>query len=122
LVGEHCIEESDAAGASSELEPVVVVVECDLGVGPVPAKIVSFAYERLRNDEFETFIAAHPEHRTFNGKGLAFVPTVFNRLDPDLVDALIYRGWWLTGATLAQFHPGMTERRAAHAPPLSAVE
>jgi NTE family protein len=70
-------------------------------------------------DEFEAFNAAHPEHRTFNGKDLAFVPTVFDRLDPDLVDALIYRGWWLTGATLAQFHPGMTERQAANPPPLA---
>jgi NTE family protein len=74
---------------------------------------------RKMTDEFETFNSDHPEHRTFNGKDLAFVPTVFDRLDPDLVDALIYRGWWLTGATLAQFHPGMTERQAANPPPLA---
>ena len=67
-------------------------------------------------EEFRTFIDTHPEHRTFHAadpksgqpehKDLAFVPTVFDRLDPALVDALVYRGWWLTGAALARYHPG----------------
>ena len=58
---------------------------------------------------FDAFVDAFPEHRTFRVDGvekdLAFVPTVFDQLAPDLVHALIYRGWWLTGATLAQHHP-----------------
>jgi hypothetical protein len=37
---------------------------------------------------------------------LSFVPTVFDRLEPDLVAALVYRGWWLTGAALAKHQPG----------------
>jgi len=51
--------------------------------------------------------AQHPEHRTWNGKDLAFVPTVFDRLDPQLCRLLVYRGWWLTGATFARYHPGL---------------
>ncbi len=56
-------------------------------------------------ESFHDFARLHPELRTFGGKDLAFVPTVFNRLDRDLLQALVYRGWWLTGATLAQHHP-----------------
>lgn len=59
----------------------------------------------------------HPEHRTWRGKDLAFVPTVFDRLDLDLCRLLVYRGWWLTGAALARYHPGLVELPAA-APPL----
>jgi NTE family protein len=47
--------------------------------------------------------AAHPERRTWEGKDLAEVPTVFDRLDADLCRALIYRGWWLVGAALAAY-------------------
>ncbi len=47
----------------------------------------------------------HPEYREWNGKDLAFVPTVFDRLDRRLCRLLVYRGWWLTGATIAAFHP-----------------
>jgi NTE family protein len=58
---------------------------------------------------FEEFAAAYPEHRTFvddgEEKDLAFVPTVFDQLAVSLVSALVYRGWWLTGAALAQYHP-----------------
>jgi NTE family protein len=60
--------------------------------------------------EFDAFTARFPEHRTFTKGGveqdLSFVPTVFDRLEPSLVAALVYRGWWLTGASLAQHHPG----------------
>jgi len=59
----------------------------------------------------------HPEHRTWHGKDLAFVPTVFDRLDPELCRLLVYRGWWLSGATLARYHPGLVDLPAT-APPL----
>lgn len=55
--------------------------------------------------DFQRFAARFPEYRTYRNKDLAFVPTVFNRLDVELLNALVYRGWWLTGATLAEFHP-----------------
>ena len=58
---------------------------------------------------FAEFLARFPEHRTFTDNGaerdLAFVPTVFDRLAADLVAALVYRGWWLTGAALALHQP-----------------
>lgn len=54
---------------------------------------------------FHEFARRFPDRRTFDGKDLAFVPTVFNRLDPALLRALVYRGWWLTGASLAELHP-----------------
>ena len=66
--------------------------------------------ERETTPEFDAFVARFPEHRTFTKDGveqdLSFVPTVFDRLEPDLVAALVYRGWWLTGAALAQHQPG----------------
>ncbi|HSX96892.1 MAG TPA: patatin-like phospholipase family protein, partial [Streptomyces sp.] len=49
--------------------------------------------------------AAFPEHRTHDGRDLALVPTVFDRLAPSLCRALIHRGWWLGGAALAAYHP-----------------
>jgi len=61
--------------------------------------------------------ARHPEHRTWQGKDLAFVPTVFDQLDPRLCRLLVYRGWWLTGATLARYHPGLVDLPTT-APPL----
>lgn len=54
--------------------------------------------------EFDAFRAAHPEHRTWEGRDLAFVPTVFDRLDRRLCAALVYRGWWLTMAALVRYH------------------
>jgi NTE family protein len=58
---------------------------------------------------FKDFVALYPEHRTYRGKDLAFVPTVFDRLDPALLRLLVYRGWWLTGATLARWQPDVGE-------------
>lgn len=78
-------------------------------------------------DEFRAFIDTFPEHRTYRiedarggqstHKDLAFVPTVFDRLDPGLVDALVYRGWWLTGAALARYHPGRYRLASDAVPP-----
>jgi NTE family protein len=71
--------------------------------------------------EFEAFAATHPERRTFPRDGadvdLAFVPTVFDQLDERLVNALVYRGWWLTGATLALYHPGFAPLPEGVEPP-----
>lgn len=49
--------------------------------------------------------ATFPEHRTHDGRDLALVPTVFDRLTPSLCRALVHRGWWLGGAGLASYHP-----------------
>jgi NTE family protein len=58
-----------------------------------------------------------PEHRTWGGRDLAFVPTVFDQLDPQLCRLLVYRGWWLTGAMLALWYPGSVPQPGS-APPL----
>ena len=62
-----------------------------------------------RNPAFADFVERFPEHRSFSDEGterdLAFVPTVFDQLSADLVAALVYRGWWLTGASLALHQP-----------------
>lgn len=52
----------------------------------------------------DAFVARYPEHRTWDGKDLAFVPTVFDKLDEDLCRLLVHRGWWLAGAHLARWH------------------
>ncbi|MEH0526771.1 patatin-like phospholipase family protein [Streptomyces stelliscabiei] len=52
-----------------------------------------------------TWRATFPEHRTHDGRDLALVPTVFDRLSPSLCRALVHRGWWLGGAALAAHHP-----------------
>lgn len=61
--------------------------------------------------------ATFPEERTWQKKDLAFVPTVFNRLDRALCRLLVYRGWWLTGATIATYHPELAPAPNS-APPL----
>lgn len=65
----------------------------------------------------EQWRARFPEHRDWQGKDLAFVPTVFDRLDRALCRLLVYRGWWLTGATIAAYHPGLAPQPSS-APPL----
>jgi NTE family protein len=73
--------------------------------------------------EYDAFAARFPEHRTFTKDGvvndLSFVPTVFDQLEPSLVAALVYRGWWLTGAALAQHQPGFADLPPAVTPPRS---
>lgn len=51
--------------------------------------------------------AAFEEARTWEGKDLAYVPTVFDKLDEALCRRIVYRGWWLTGAAMAAYHPDM---------------
>ena len=67
--------------------------------------------------QYDSFAATFPEHRTFTVDGvekdLAFMPTVFDQLTSDLVSALVYRGWWLTGATIALHQPDFAPSRSA---------
>jgi hypothetical protein len=44
------------------------------------------------------------EHRSWRAEDLALVPTSFDRFEPALCLALIYRGWWLTGANMTCYH------------------
>lgn len=60
----------------------------------------------------------YPEHRTWAGEDLAFVPTVFDRLDRRLCRLLVYRGWWLTGAAFTRFHPDIVRTIKIKAPPV----
>jgi NTE family protein len=66
----------------------------------------------------EQWRAAFPEHRTWEKRDLALVPTVFDRLDRRLCRLLVYRGWWLAGAALAKYHPGLMAMPGAP-PPLT---
>ena len=56
-------------------------------------------------DALRAWCAAHPEIAEYEGRHLALVPTVFDQLDESLCRALVHRGWWLTGAALATYHP-----------------
>jgi NTE family protein len=58
-----------------------------------------------------------PEHRTWRGEDLAFVPTVFDKLDERLCRALVYRGWWLTGAAFAHYHGDIAPLDPSTTPP-----
>lgn len=57
-------------------------------------------------DALSRWRQVHPEYRTYQGRDLSCVPTVFDRMEPALCRALVYRGWWLIGATLSLYHPG----------------
>jgi len=71
----------------------------------------------VKGEAVDAWRAKHPEHRTWQNEDMAFVPTVFDRLDPQLCRLLIYRGWWLTGATFARYHAGLVDLPET-APPL----
>jgi len=49
--------------------------------------------------------ARFPEARAYDGRDLALVPTVVDKLEPALCRALVHRGWWTVGAALATFFP-----------------
>ena len=66
---------------------------------------------------FDAFAARYPEYRDWEGKDLAFVPTVFDQLDRRLCRALVYRGWWLAGATISRYHAGDLPLHALGSPP-----
>ena len=58
-----------------------------------------------------------PEQRMWGKEDLAFVPTSFDRFDRELCRLLVHRGWWLTGATMAKYHPQVATA-STDAPPL----
>jgi NTE family protein len=51
-----------------------------------------------------------PEHEEWRER-LVKVATSFDRFDPELCRRLVYRGWWLTGATLSRFHRELLPER-----------
>jgi NTE family protein len=69
------------------------------------------------NDALAAFRAAFEEARTWKGEDLAYVPTVFDRLDEALCRRLVYRGWWLTGAAMAAYQPELAPPPEALRPP-----
>lgn len=71
----------------------------------------------MKGSAVDEWRSRHPEHRSWEGKDLAFVPTVFDKLDRPLCRLLIYRGWWLTGAAFALYYPDLLELPHS-APPL----
>ncbi|WP_030843554.1 patatin-like phospholipase family protein [Streptomyces sp. NRRL S-475] len=68
---------------------------------------LSTAFPPGGSDALRRWHAAFPEQPVHDGRHLALVPTVFDRLDPGLCRALVHRGWWLGGAALALHHPGL---------------
>lgn len=71
-----------------------------------------------RPEALLAWYASYPEHRTHEGRDLALVPTVFDKLDEKLCRLLVYRGWWLTGAALAVYYPDRMPSTALTPPPL----
>jgi NTE family protein len=63
--------------------------------------------------------AAFPELRTWRGEDLSQFPTVFDKLPGELCRKLIYRGWWLAGAAIARFYPGLGPPAGTLRPPAS---
>jgi hypothetical protein len=51
----------------------------------------------------DEWLEGRPEHEQ-SRESLALVPTTFDRFPAELCERLIYRGWWLTGATLSRYH------------------
>jgi NTE family protein len=72
----------------------------------------------VKGEGADTWRKLHPEYRDWRGRDLAFVPTVFDKLDRELCRLLVYRGWWLAGATIAQFHPHLFDPWTSSPPPL----
>jgi NTE family protein len=84
------------------------------GDGPLPqgarrgvlfGLATTFSERDRRVGSLDMWQQTFSEVRTFDGKELALVPTVFDRLEVGLCRALIYRGWWLAGACLARYFP-----------------
>ncbi|MFF4255326.1 patatin-like phospholipase family protein [Streptomyces sp. NPDC001663] len=55
--------------------------------------------------------AGRPEHPDWRVP-MAQYRTSFGRFPPEVCRRLIYRGWWLTGASLAAYHPGAVTGKA----------
>ncbi len=85
--------------------------------GVLVALATSFPPEE--SDGLRAWRAAFAEERSWDGRDLALVPTVFDKLPAGLCRRLVYRGWWLMGAATAHYHPTMApDPQALTAPPL----
>ena len=85
--------------------------------GILVALATSFPSEE--SDGLRAWRAAFAEERAWDGRDLALVPTVFDKLPAGLCRRLVYRGWWLMGAATAHYHLAMApDPRALTAPPL----
>ena len=73
----------------------------------------------LEGDRLADWRAAHQEVAEHDGRHLALVPTVFDELDESLCRALVHRGWWLTGAAIAMYHPHRIPDPGAISAPLT---
>jgi NTE family protein len=82
--------------------------------------LVALASDMSRTaGKMEDWRAAFPEQRIYRGRDLALVPTVFDKLELGLCRALVYRGWWLAGAALAEYWPArLPDLRAIKPPPI----
>jgi NTE family protein len=64
-------------------------------------------FDRVTGDErdaLEEWRGTSPEQDASTRAALAATATSFARFDSDLARALVYRGWWLAGATFALYH------------------
>jgi NTE family protein len=90
---------------------------------PLPSRarrgiLVNLGSDLGSSEPVQAWRARFAEHRSWDGKDLAFVPTVLDKLEPQLCRALVYRGWWLTGAAFARYHPEVAPLPSgAEAPP-----
>jgi NTE family protein len=72
-------------------------------------------------EDVKAWRAAFPEERSWQGRDLSLYPTVFDKLPEALCRRLVYRGWWLTGAAMAQYYPELAPQPTSlTAPPLDA--
>jgi NTE family protein len=68
-------------------------------------------------DGVRAWRTAFPEERTWKGKDLALYPTVFDKLPEALCRRLVYRGWWLGGAAMAEYYPALAPPPGSLSPP-----
>ena len=82
---------------------------------------LSTSYGEDAGEGVRAWRAAFPEERSWKGQDLALYPTVFDKLPQALCRRLVYRGWWLTGAAMAEYYPGLAPPpNSLTAPPLPA--
>jgi NTE family protein len=73
---------------------------------------VLFGLATTIDDVAREWLEGRPEQLpgAIEPRKLAESETTFSRRSPGLCRDLIYRGWWLTGAQLTTFHPGLLDR------------
>ena len=70
-------------------------------------KLGSTVPEKHETPQSRTFTKTYPEIADYDDVPLAFVGTSFDRFDRTLINRLVYRGWWLTGRTMAAYNPAV---------------